>query len=337
MNSHQQLGLILSYDYLKPTLCNDLITLLDDSCFTHLFIPELWGHDAFTQIASMAKYTTNLILGTGIVNLFSRTPATLAQSAASLYELTEGKFVLGLGLSGPSVIQDWHGIPYYQVSPLQRTREYFKILRLILSGERVNYESGKIFRLKGFKLRGFETPLNVPLFLAALGPKNLALGGELADGWFPIWTSFRELPELMKDLKKGFEKRPENISKEVTIAPFIITCASNSSKAKLLVQKNLAFYIGGMGTFYFEFMKRIGFEVEANRIRAAWKNGEREIAASNVSDNMIDRIAVLGNREEIRERYKKLRQLGIDLPVTMLPYNCPPGIAIDTIGALSDS
>jgi hypothetical protein len=84
-------------------------------------------------------------------------------------------------------------------------------------------------------------------------------------------------------------------------------------------------------------MKRIGFEVEANRIRTAWQNGEREISASNVSDNMIDRIAVLGNREEIRERYKKLRQLGIDLPVAMLPYNCPPEIAIDTIGALSDS
>jgi F420-dependent oxidoreductase-like protein len=336
MTSSEKLGFILSYDYLKPTFCHDLIRLLDNTDFTHLFIPEIWGHDAFTQIASMAKYTSNLTLGTGIVNLFSRTPATLAQTAASLNELTDGKFILGLGLSGPIVIQNWHGINYYQASPLQRTREYFEILRLIFSGERVNYEAGKLFRLKGFKLMGFDTPLNIPLFLAALGPKNLALAGEIADGWFPIWTSFTELPELKKILKEGFKRRAANLDKNVTVAPFIITCASNTPQAKSLVQKHLAYYVGGMGTFYYEFMKRFGFESEANRIKMAWQKGEREIAANNVSENMLDRIAVLGSREDVTERYKELRQLGVDIPVVMLPYNCPSEIAIETIGAFSE-
>jgi alkanesulfonate monooxygenase SsuD/methylene tetrahydromethanopterin reductase-like flavin-dependent oxidoreductase (luciferase family) len=336
MNSQQQLGFILSYDYLKPSLCHDLITLLDNTNFSHLFVPEIWGHDAFSQIASMTKYASNLTFGTGIVNLYSRTPATIAQTAASLHEMTEGKFVLGLGLSGPTVIQNWHGINYFQVSPLQRTREYFEILRLIFSGERVNYPNGKIYKLRGFKLMGFEPPLDIPLFLAALGPKNLALAGELADGWFPIWTSFTELPNLKRELAKGIEKRTAGISKDVEIAPFIITCASESPKAKLLVQKHLAYYVGGMGTFYFEFMKRFGFETEANRIRTAWQNGERETAAKNVSQNMLDRIAVLGSRDEVNERYKQLRQLGGTLPVVMLPYNCSPEFAIETIGALSE-
>ena len=106
MNSKQQLGFTLSYDYIKPSLCQDLITLLDNTNFTHLFVPEIWGHDAFTQLTSMAQYTSNLILGTGIVNLYSRTPATIAQTAASLHEITEGKFILGLGLSGPIVISN---------------------------------------------------------------------------------------------------------------------------------------------------------------------------------------------------------------------------------------
>lgn len=336
MNSQQQLGFILSYDYLKPSLCHDLITLLDNTNFSHLFVPEIWGHDAFTQIASMTKHASNLTFGTGIVNLYSRTPATIAQTAASLHEMTGGKFVLGLGLSGPIVIQDWHGINYFQVSPLQRTREYFEILRLIFSGERVNYTTGKIYKLKGFKLMGFEPPLDIPLFLAALGPKNLALAGELADGWFPIWTSFTELPELKEKLEKGIEKRSDGLKQGVEIAPFIITCASDSLKAKTLVQKHLAYYVGGMGTFYFEFMKRFGFEYEATRIRTAWQKGEHEIAAKNVSEGMLERIAVLGSRDEVKERYKKLRQLGITLPVVMLPYNCPPEFAIETIGALSD-
>ncbi len=335
MDSPEKLGFILSYDYLKPSLCHDLIRLLDDTNFTHLFVPEIWGHDAFTQLASMGQYTSNLTLGTGIVNLFSRTPATLAQTTASLTELTDGKFILGLGLSGPIVIKNWHGINYYRVSPLQRTREYFEILRLIFSGDRVNYE-GKLFKLKGFKLRGFDTPLNIPLFLAALGPKNLTLAGEIANGWFPIWTCFTELPDLRKILEQGFKNRTSNLDKEVAIAPFIITCASNTQKAESLVKKHLAYYVGGMGTFYYEFMKRFGFEPEANRIKIAWQKGEREIAANNVSKDMLDRIAVLGSRQDVTERYKELRKLGVDIPVVMLPYNCPPEIAIETIGAFSE-
>lgn len=338
MNTPKKLGFTLSYDFLLPSLCHDLISSLDNSCFTHIFIPEAWGHDAFTQVATMSQYTSELVLGTGIVNLYSRTPATLAQTAASLYELTEGRFILGLGLSGPIVIQDWHGINYFQPSPMQRTREYLEVLRLILSGKHVNYDTGKIFSLKRFKIRSFETPLEIPLFLAAMGSKNVQITGELADGWFPIWTSFTEIPSSKKDFNRGLAKRKFVLrpKEEIEIAPFIPTCASNSEKAKYLIQRNLAYYIGGMGTFYFEIVKKFGFETEANKIRAAFQAGDRELAAKSVTQDMLDRIAVVGTPEYVKARYEELRKQGTNLPVVMLPPNCTPELAMETISAFQE-
>lgn len=337
MSSKVKLGMTLSYDYLQPSLCQDLVTLLDNSSFTHLFIPERWGHDAFTQVSTLAHYTSELILGTGIVNLFSRTPATLAQTAASIDEHTEGRFILGLGLSGPIVIQDWHGINFYQPSPLQRTREYLEILRLIFSGERINY-SGEIYSLKRFSLSGFEPPLKIPIFLASMGSKNVQITGELADGWFPIWTSFTEIPSAKQDLNQGFENRdPKLRSKETfEIASYIPTCASNTTKARNLIQRNISYYIGGMGTFYYEIVKRYGFEEEANRIRAAFQAGERDLAAKSVTEDMLERIAVVGHPEYVTARYNELRELGTNIPVVMLPHNCTPELAMDTIGAFQE-
>ncbi|MFX0211627.1 MAG: LLM class flavin-dependent oxidoreductase [Candidatus Hodarchaeota archaeon] len=337
MSSSKKLGFTLSYDYLRPSLCHDLVTLIGNSNFTHLFIPERWGHDAFTQVIALSRHTSELILGTGIVNLFSRTPATLAQTAASIHELTEGRFILGLGLSGPIVIQNWHGMNFYQPSPIQRTREYLEILRLIFSGERVNYNSGEIFTLKGFKLSSFDTPLDIPLFLAAMGSKNVQITGELADGWFPIWTSFTEISSSTKDLELGFTKRRPGLrpKEEMEIASYILTCASNSENAKNLIQRNLAYYIGGMGTFYSKIIKRYGFITEANMIRAAFQAGDREVAAKSVSQDMLDRIAVVGSPDYVVTRYEELRQQGTNLPVVMLPHNCTPELAMDTIGAFN--
>ncbi|MFW9856504.1 MAG: LLM class flavin-dependent oxidoreductase [Candidatus Thorarchaeota archaeon] len=333
--SKNSLGFIISYDFLPPSLCNDLIKVLADSgSFTHVFVPELWGYDAFTQITGMIPHAPNLTFGTGIVNLYSRTPATLAQTAAALDTLTEGKFILGLGLSGPIVIQDWHGVSYFKHSPLGRTREYIEILRLIFSGEPVNY-NGQIFKLKRFKIRTFATPLDIPLWVAALGPKNLALVGELADGWFPIWAPIGGFKFLTEDLAKGYANRSPDLGKQVEIAPFLITCAYEGDRAKLLVQKNIAYYVGGMGEFYYNFAKRMGFTSEAEKIRSAWKMGEREAAAKAVSQEMLDKIAALGSAEKIQQRYQEFRAEGVTLPICTLPYNCPPDLALETIRAFS--
>lgn len=332
MKTQKSLGITLSYDFIPPALCNDLLRVLDDSSFTHLFVPEIWGRDAFTQITSMSHHTS-LVLGTGIVNLYSRTPATLAQTAAGLHELTDGKFILGLGLSDPIVIQDWHGVDYYHPSPLRRTREYLEILRLIFTGERVNY-NGQLFSLKNFRLN-YETPVDIPLFLAAMGSKNVQLAGELADGWLPIWTSYTLSPNPKMDLEKGFAKRNPKL-RTIDIAPYIITVASDSEKAKKLVQKHLAYYIGGMGTFYYQNMKRLGFATEADRIKTAWDVGDRETAARSVSQNMVERVAIVGKPEDVVDRYHELNKSGVNLPVVMPPFGCPPELAMDTITAFSE-
>lgn len=331
MKKNKKLGFTLSYDFVPPALSHDLIQMLDNSVFTHVFVPEVWGYDAFLECARMADHSEHLIFGTGITNMYSRSPSTMAQAAASIFEQTDGRFILGLGLSGPNVIQNWHGMNYFDGSPMQRTREYLEIIRLILSGEEVNY-SGEIFKLEGFKLRTFESPVDVPLYLAAFGKKNVQLAGELADGWLPIWTSFPELPDVKNNFEKGISKRNEQLKSSIEISPYLVTCASEDiQQAKSLVKQQLAFYIGGMGTYYARIVEKYGFQTEVSKIVKAWQNGQRELAINEVTDDMLTRLAVVGSPDQVLARYDILRENGVTLPVVWLPVKCPPSLALETI------
>ena len=337
MPKQTKLGFTISYDFLPPSQTHDLLEVLDNSAFTHIFVPEVWGYDAFHECARMATQTENLVFGTGIVNMYSRSPATMAQAAASIDEQNEGRFILGVGLSGPKVVQNWHGLDYYHGSPMQRTREYLEILHLIFSGETVNYDTGTIFKLKNFKLRTFETPVKVPVYLAAFGTKNVQLAGELADGWLPIWTSYPEIPSLKDNFEKGIAKRQKIDNKDKEIAPFIVTCASEDPKAKYYVQKQLSFYIGGMGTYYARVAKQYGFTEEVDRITRAWNAGDIELALKEVSEEMLARLAAVGPPEKVLARYETLRKSGITNPVVWLPVGCPPALALETIHTFQDS
>ncbi|MHA2389598.1 MAG: LLM class flavin-dependent oxidoreductase [Candidatus Hodarchaeales archaeon] len=337
MTKQKKLGFTISYDFISPSQTHDLLEFLDNSAFTHVFVPEVWGYDAFLECARMASHTENLKFGTGIVNMYSRSPATMAQAAASIDEQTEGRFVLGVGLSGPKVIENWHGLDYFQGSPMQRTREYLEILKLIFSGETVNYDTGSIFKLKNFKLRTFDTPVKVPVYLAAFGTKNVQLAGELADGWLPIWTSYPEIPSLKENFEKGQERGRKINDKFKDIAPFIVTLASEDPKAKYYVQKQLSFYIGGMGTYYARVARQYGFSKEVDRISQAWKSGNRELAIKEVTDDMLSRLAAVGPPDEVLARYETLRKAGVTNPVVWLPVGCPPALALETIHAFQDS
>ncbi|MHA1977109.1 MAG: LLM class flavin-dependent oxidoreductase [Candidatus Hodarchaeales archaeon] len=336
MSNQNKLGFTISYDFISPSQTHDLLEVLDNSAFTHIFVPEVWGYDAFLECARMASHTENLTFGTGIVNMYSRSPATMAQAAASINEQTDGRFILGVGLSGPKVIQNWHGLDYYNGSPMQRTREYLEILDLIFSGETVNYP-GTIFQLKNFKLRTFENPIKVPVYLAAFGKKNVQLAGELADGWLPIWTSFPEIPSLRDNFEIGQAQRKKENGKTKEIAPFIVTCASEDPKAKYYVKKQLSFYIGGMGTYYARVVKQYGFNKEVDRIIQAWNSGDRELALKEVTDEMLARLAAVGSPEAVLARYASLRKAGVTNPVVWLPVGCPPALALETIHTFQDN
>ena len=322
-------GILLSSDYLPPKMLLEYLGMIEDAGYDIVVVPEMWSHDAFTLIAQGLQTTSKLKFATGIVNIYSRSPGVLAMTAASLAELSDNRFILGLGASGPIVVEDFHGIPYGK--PLQRTRETIQIIRTLLAGERANFD-GEYFKLRNFKMT-FTPEKPVPIWLASLGPKNLELTGELADGWYPIWATKSGFSELAKSIEKGLVKANKS-RKDFTIAPFIISCASEKPELTTeLAKKHIAYYIGKMGTFYYELAVRMGYEDEANKIRQLYPT-DRDAAAQSISDKMIDDVAVTGSIDEARVKMQEWEKI-TDIPLVFLPYKTPPDIAFETMQAFA--
>lgn len=322
-------GILLSSDYIPPKMLLDYIGMIEDAGYDIIVFPEIWGHDAFTIIAQAMHVTSKIKFATGIVNIYSRSPATLAMTSASLAELSEGRFVLGLGASGPIVIENLHGMPYGK--PLKRTREVVSIVKTLLNNERLDF-SGEYFTVKNFKL-SFKNEYNVPIWIASLGPKNLELTGEIADGWYPIWAPKSKFGEMIEPINKGLEKSGKN-RKDFTIAPFLISCTSEKPDLTTkLAQKHIAYYIGKMGTFYYELAVRIGFKDEANKIRNLY-NEDREKAASFVSEAMLQELTITGSIDSAKHNMEEWEQI-TDIPLVALPYKTPPELAFETIQALA--
>ena len=317
---------------------NDLISIAQqaDSLGYHSFwTGESWGRDAFTVLTMVACHTENLRLGAGIVNVFSRTPALIAQTVASLDILSQGRAILGLGSSGRIVVEDWHGVPFD--SPLARTREYIDIIRMALAGGPVNHQ-GRFYQMNRFRMISPPVQRRVPIYVASLGPKNLALTGELADGWLPIWAHRDRLPGLKEDIGLAAAKAGRDIS-DVTVAPYIMCYAASDSRdlahGEKLLRDHMVYYIGGMGSYYFDSFSRAGFASEAQAVRDAWTSGDRERAATMVSDQMLESVAVLGTPEQCRSQLAQFREAGADLPIATFPRGSDIDAVLRTIKALA--
>jgi coenzyme F420-dependent oxidoreductase len=300
--------------------------------YDSVWVGESWGRDGFTWLTQLACHTTRITLATGITTVYSRSPALIAQTVASLDEISEGRVVLGLGTSGPIVIEGWHGLPFER--PLRRTREYIEIIRLILSGERVNYQ-GEIFQLKGFRLPFTPVRPKVPIYVASLGPQNLRLTGELADGWLPIYLDATHLPEFQHDLASGAQKAGRALN-AIDVAPYILSCVSEDVEAaRRLVKSHLAYYIGGMGTFYANLIARYGFEDEVSRVREAWGRRDRQSAASQVTDAMVARMAICGSPTEGRAQLETYRAAGVTLPIVSFAHGASRDMIRQTLEGLA--
>lgn len=313
----RRLGLTLQLgDGLSRPELIELVRLAEERGYEALFVHEAWGYDAITTLTELAVRTRRIRLGTGILPIWSRTPALLAMTAASLDELSGGRFILGLGISGPIVIQDWHGVPFER--PIQRTRETIAIIRMALAGDRVTH-TGEIVRVQRFRL-GFRPPRpRIPIYLASLGPKNLHLAGEVADGWLPIYCSPDGLASMGEGVMAGAKAAGRDPG-AVEVAPYLLACLSEDPEAgRRLLQRHLAYYIGGMGTFYFHCMQRSGFGTEAEAIQAAWKQGDRSGAAELVSDAMLDALSLTGDRDHCHAQLDRFRSAGATLPLLMPP------------------
>ena len=288
-----------------------------DACgYDSFWMPEAWERDAFTILTELAAHTERIHLGTGIINVFSRSPALLAMSAATLDEISGGRFRLGLGTSGARVIEDFHGVKFQK--PLTRLRETIQIIRLLLKGDRLDF-SGECFELRRFKL-GFK-PLRseVPIYVAALTPNSLRQLGELADGWLPTHWPRARFNDGLAEIRRGAEV----IGREMTrfeVAPFVnVVVTADVVSGRNHARLPLAYYVGGMGDYYHASLSRLGFGIEVDRVRDLWRGGRRKDAMAAISDQMVDAIAICGPLELCRTGLVEMFGFGATLPLVPIP------------------
>lgn len=306
----------------------EAVSLADDLGYESAWIPETWSYDLSTVLAVLAMRTSHIFLAAGIFNVYSRTPALLAQTAATLQTISGGRFILGLGASGPGVIERWHGLPYR--TPLARTEDYVKIIRLALSGQRVDFDSER-FHLAGFKL-GLRSPAPVPIYLAALGPENVRLAGRIADGWLPIFAARGHMSKLLECLDQGAVEagRGRQSIDVAAYLPFLV-----GPRAERLLAQQLAYYIGGMGTFYARYMARLGFGQSVAEIRRLWEAGDRPAAVRAVPAGLLDSVTLGSDPLAARERLAAYRQEGIRLPIVTIPNGATSEEVGATLAALA--
>jgi F420-dependent oxidoreductase-like protein len=298
-----------------------------------VFVPEAYSFDAVSQLGFIAARTTTVEIASGIFQLYSRTPALTAMTAAGLDYVSDGRFTLGIGASGPQVIEGWHGVPYD--APVGRTREIIEICRMVWRRERLEYH-GRHYTLplpaergtglgKPLKLINHPVRERIPVVVAALGPKNVALAAELAEGWQPIFY-FPEKAGLTWDaaLAEGTAKRDT-----ATLGPLDVIAAAplaigdDVTHLRDLMRPALALYIGGMGArgknFYHDLACRYGYEREADKIQDAYLAGRKDEAAALVPAELVEKTSLIGPVGYVKERLAVYRETGVTtLNVTAL-------------------
>jgi len=282
-----------------------------------VWMPEFWAYDALTPLAYLAAKTTSVRLGTAIVQVGARSPAMLAMSSMSLQALSGGRFVLGLGASGPQVMEGWHGVPYS--APLQATRETIDIIRTVASGERLSYQ-GQVYTLPlpggaGRALRSAAPPVAVPIYVASLGPRNLALTGELADGWIGNAFVPEQAEVFLAPLRSGAATAGRSLDDLELCIPVAVEFTDDVDGAARRHADGYAFTIGAMGSarqnFYKDAFERQGFGDDVAEVQRLWLAGRRDEAAKRVPVEIGQLTNLLGTPEMIAERVRLHHDAGV--------------------------
>ena len=300
--------------------------------FDSVWVSEAWGADGVSVLATVGAGTERVTLGTAILPIGSRSPALLAQTAATLDILSGGRLVLGLGVSGPQVMEGWHGTPFAR--PVTRTRETIEIVRQILRREGKLEYRGQTARLPMAGGTGLGKPLKlmlrpkrpeIPMYIASIGPKNTALAAEIADGWLPILYS----PEQAEDafgpaLGAGRAKRDRPAPLDV--APMLDTAVGEDlPRLRDQLRPGIALYVGGMGArsknFYNDLARSYGYEAEARAIQDLFLDGRKEEAAAAVPDALVDEVCLVGTESRIAERIAAYRESGVTTLIVAPPVN----------------
>jgi F420-dependent oxidoreductase-like protein len=309
----------------------------DDLGYAVVWAAEAYGSDAVTVLTWIAAQTTRIDVGAAVLQIPARTPAMTAMTAATLDTLSGGRFRLGLGVSGPQVSEGWHGVRF--TSPVGRTREYTQIVRSALRRERLKFE-GEHFTLplpdgpgKALRLTVRPARKHIPLYLAAIGPKNLELTGEIADGWLPVFFSPSHAAEQLAHVRAGAERAGRTLDGFDVVPTVPLVPGEDWRVCADAVRGYAALYLGGMGSreknFYNRLACRMGFAAEAAEVQEKYLAGDRAGAMAAVPAEFLDATSLLGPKERIAEKMTEYAEAGVTT-LSVSPYTPDAAAALRT-------
>ena len=322
-----RLGMTLGYSGATMKLDMERVLEAERLGYHVVWSAEAYGSDAATPLAWIGALTKKIKLGTGIMQIPARSPANTAMTAMTIDHLSGGRMVLGLGMSGPQVVEGWHGVGYGK--PIARTREYVEVVRKVFARAAPLEYSGKYYEIpyRGADASGLGKPLksilhgrkDLPIYLAAIGPKNVSLAAEIADGWIPVFFSPTRFKVFEESVQDGFAKAGGKDYSRFDIAPYVHVALGPDLRACLdAVKPQLGLYIGGMGAkgrnFYNDLAKRYGYEAVAEKVQELYLSGRQAEAIAAIPDALVDEVALCGPKERIKERLTEWKKV----PITTL-------------------
>ena len=343
-----RLGLVVGYSGKQIRLPMQLIEEAERLGFDSVWTAEAYGSDAVTPAAWILARTSRIRVGTAIVQMPARTPACAAMTAMTLNQLSGGRFVLGIGPSGPQVVEGWHGVAYGR--PLTRTREYIAIVRQILARAAPVEFDGFHYQLpyKGSDGTGLGKPLksilhadpNIPIYTASITPKGIECAAELADGFFPLWMNPERFDLFEEHLQAGFARAGDGKGLErFDVAPFVpVVLGDDLDQCRGPIKAVMALYIGGMGArsknFYNDYAKRLGYEQAAVEIQDLYLDGKRQQAVAAVPDQLVDDVSLVGPAARIADRVRSWKQAADRWQVTSMLLQSQQAEALQLVAEL---
>lgn len=319
-----KLGLLLGYSGKHIDIPLELIRRVESMGYDSVWTAEAYGNDSVTTATWVLAHTTKIKVGTAIMQMPARTPAMCAMTAMSLDQLSNGRFIVGLGASGPQVVEGWHGVPYGK--PVTRTREYIQIMRQIMRRQGPVTFEGEMYQLPntGPGTTGLGKPLKsilegnpeIPIYTASITPAGLRCAGEVADGVFPVWMDPNKFEIIGRPLQEGFDKSGSGKSlKDFDVTPFVSVAMNDDLEAAFdALRPWMALYIGGMGAknknFYHDYASRLGYAEAADEIQTLYLAGKQAEAEAAVPRALLDEVALVGPKARIRERLSAWKAAG---------------------------
>jgi len=326
MLSNKPTGLLAFWrDYDRKTYVKAAV-LADRLGYDSFWLPEVWGYEVFSLLTEIALKTKRIKIGTGIINVYSRSPALIAMQAATLDEISGGRLILGLGTSGKNVIEGLHGRDFEK--PLTQTRDVIRVVRTLLDRRPLSEADTKLRQYRPFTLDFEPTRRRIPIYVAALKQKSITSIGEMADGWMPVFWPYNRLEDGREWIAEGAAKAGRKPD-EIATAPFITVIPIPGKGASSKARELISFYIGGMGDYYKDLLSGFGYADECNEIERLYRDkATRKMAPDAVTDDMIEALTISGDPLHCRREIARRRELGMEQPIINLPPGMPwPGLA----------